>query len=233
MANKLTPVDVYQIVNAAAKQMYGADTALVASDTTSFVTVGEAMLRTGYENTLNALSYPMGRLYIAVRPYRHRFDLITMDDSLFGTISRKISYFTKLFEASGNWNTDLNAQQLKDGQSIDHYTINKSYPLEIMLRLHLLHGGLRQTVDPGHELSVRGCLRPLHIARRVGEILQIRNGAGLLRVLSVVDHISEVAGNVPQLRCRHQHTSSGSIVKALCRAAMDSSSRRASSALPS
>ena len=100
-------------------------------------------------------------------------------------------------------------------------------------QLHLLHGGLRQTVDPGHELSVRGCLRPLHIARRVGEILQIRNGAGFLRVLSVIDHISEVAGNVPQLRRRHQRTSSGSIVKALCRATMDSSSRRASSALPS
>ena len=46
-------------------------------------------------------------------------------------------------------------------------------------QLHLLHGGLRQTVDPGHETSVRGCLRPLHIARRVGEILQIRNGTGL------------------------------------------------------
>ena len=126
MANKLTPVDVYQIVNAAAKQMYGADTALVASDTTSFVTVGEAMLRTGYENTLNALSYAMGRIYIAVSPYRHRFDLVTMDDTLFGTISRKISYFTKLFEASGNWNTDLNTEQLKEGQSIDHYAINKS-----------------------------------------------------------------------------------------------------------
>lgn len=134
MANKLTPVDVYQIVNAAAKQMYGADTALVASDTTSFVTVGEAMLRTGYENTLNALSYAMGRSYIAVRPYRHRFDLITMDDTLFGTISRKISYFTKLFEASGNWSTDLNTEQLKDGQSIDHYKINKSYPLEMQFQ---------------------------------------------------------------------------------------------------
>lgn len=134
MANKLTPVDVYQIVNAAAQQMYGKDTALVATDTTSFVTVGEAMLRTGYENTLNALSYTMGRLYIAVRPYRHRFDLINMDDTLYGTISRKISYFTKLFEASGNWNTDLNSEQLKDGQSIDHYKINKSYPLEVQFQ---------------------------------------------------------------------------------------------------
>ena len=134
MANKLTPVDVYQIVNAAAQQMYGKDTALVATDTTSFVTVGEAMLRTGYENTLNALSYAMGSLYIAVRPYKHRFDLISMDDTLYGSISRKISYFTKLFEASGNWNTDLNANQLMDGQSVDHYPINKSYPLEVQFQ---------------------------------------------------------------------------------------------------
>ena len=44
--NTLTPTDVYAIVNAAAKAMYGGNTAIQATDTSSFVSVGEAMLRT-------------------------------------------------------------------------------------------------------------------------------------------------------------------------------------------
>ena len=56
MANTLTPVDVYAIVNAAAAEMYGSLSTLQAQDTSSFVSIGEYMLRTGYTNTLNALS---------------------------------------------------------------------------------------------------------------------------------------------------------------------------------
>lgn len=131
MANSLTPTDVYTVVNAMAQDMFGANTTMQAVDTSSFVTVGEAMLRTGYENTLNALSLQIGRMIIAVRPYSGKFRLINRTDQEFGAITRKISYFYDPTEASQDWNTSIAAEQLEDGKSIDHYTIRKRYPLEI------------------------------------------------------------------------------------------------------
>ena len=131
MANTLTPTDVYQIVNAAAAEMYGANNSVQAVDTTTFVSVGEAMLRTGYTNTLNALSTVIGRTIIGIRPYKGDFELIAKTPAEWGGIERKISFYASKFEASKNFNTDLNGSQLVDGASIDHYEISKVYPLEL------------------------------------------------------------------------------------------------------
>lgn len=131
MPNSMIPTDVYTIVNAAAQQIFGAQTTLQAVDTSSFVTVGEALLKSGYENTLNALSTQVIRTLVAIRPYSARYGLIERTEQEFGMITRKISYFYRGNEAEGSWNTDINAEQIKDGQSIDHYTINKQYPLEV------------------------------------------------------------------------------------------------------
>lgn len=131
MANTLTPTDIYAIVNAAAAEMYGANGSIQAVDTRTFVTVGENMLRTGYTNTLNALSNVIGRTIIGVRPYRGDFELITKTPAEWGGIERKISFYASAFEASKNFNTDINGTQLVDGASIDHYEISKVYPLEL------------------------------------------------------------------------------------------------------
>ena len=131
MANSITPTDVYAIVNAAANEMFGKNATIQAVNTTTFATVGEAMLRTGYENTLNALSVVMERTYMAIRPYTHKFSIMDYNDDMYGAIRRKISFFYDGAEASQNFNTNLSAEQLDDGKSIDHYTIRKRYPLEI------------------------------------------------------------------------------------------------------
>lgn len=123
--------DVYKIVNQMVEAMYGANTTLKAVDTSTFVSVGEAMLRTGYENTLDALSLVMGRTIIAARPYKGKYQLINRFDQEFGAIQRKISYFYDGNEASQDWNTDINPENLKDGKSVDHYVIRKRYPLEM------------------------------------------------------------------------------------------------------
>ena len=65
MANVLTPVDVYTIVNEMSKNMFGSN-AISAVDTSSFVTVGESLIRSGVENTLNALGMVVGRTVAAV-----------------------------------------------------------------------------------------------------------------------------------------------------------------------
>lgn len=129
--NSLTPTDIYTIVNAAAKAMYGGNTTIQATDTSSFVSVGEAMLRTGYENTLNALNIMIARTFFAVRPYTGTLRLMNVTRDQFGGIRRKISYFYDEAEASQDWNTNLSTSQLDDGQSIDHYKIRKQYPLEM------------------------------------------------------------------------------------------------------
>ena len=129
--NTLTPTDVHAIVNAAAKAMYGGNTAIQATDTSSFVSVGEAMLRTGYENTLDALSIMIARTFFAVRPYTGTLRLMNVTRDQFGGIRRKISYFYNEAEQSQDWNTDVAATQLNDGQSVDHYKIRKRYPLEL------------------------------------------------------------------------------------------------------
>lgn len=131
MANTLTPTDVYAIVNAAAAEMYGANATLQAQDTSSFVSIGEHMLRTGYTNTLNALSTVIARTIVAVRPYRGKFEIIARVPEEWGGITRKISFYAGKFEAETMWNTDINATNLVDGNSIDHYKITKTYPLEM------------------------------------------------------------------------------------------------------
>lgn len=131
MANTLTPVDVYAIVNAAAAEMYGADATIQARDTTTFVSIGEHMLRTGYTNTLNALSTVIARTIVAVRPYRGKFEIIARVPEEWGGITRKISFYAGKFEAETMWNTNINATNLVDGNSIDHYKITKTYPLEM------------------------------------------------------------------------------------------------------
>lgn len=131
MANTLTPTDVYSIVNAMAAEMYGSNNTLTAFDTSSFTSVGEAMLRTGYENTLNALSTVIGRSIISARPYRGKFRIIMKVPQEWGLITRKISFYSGALQPSTDWNTDINGTQLVDGSSIDPWKITKTYPLEL------------------------------------------------------------------------------------------------------
>ena len=131
MANTLTPTDVYGIVNAMSAEMFGQNSTLTAFNTSTFATVGEAMLRTGYENTVGALSAVIGRTIIAARPYRGKFRIIMRVPQEFGLITRKISFYSTKLEESNDFNTNLNATQIADGASIDPWTITKTYPLEI------------------------------------------------------------------------------------------------------
>lgn len=131
MANTLTPTDVYAIVNAMAVEMYGANNTLTAVNTTTFSTVGEAMLRTGYENTVGALSTVIGKSIIAARPYSGKFKVIMRVPQEYGLITRKMSFYSGALEPSTDFNTNLSGSQIVDGASIDPWTITKTYPLEI------------------------------------------------------------------------------------------------------
>lgn len=131
MPNTITPVDVYRLFNDFAKILFGGQTTMKAVDTKTFATVGEAALRQGEENILDALTVQLTRTIFAIRPYQGAFHSIESTSQEYGLLTRKISYFYDGFEASQDWNTNLNPNQLMDGQSMDHYVIKKRYPLEM------------------------------------------------------------------------------------------------------
>ena len=130
MANTFTPSDVYAIVNAMQQQMFGS-VSLAAVNTTTFATVGEQMLRTSATNTLDALGIVLGRTTYAVRQYRGKLRIFIETRVEYGGIERKISFYAKPLTATKAFNTDLNANTLDDGNSVDHYVINKKYPLQV------------------------------------------------------------------------------------------------------
>ena len=104
----LTPQDCYALINQISEQVEGLDGHLTAVDTSSFVSVGETILRAGYENTLNAISIVVGRTLIAVRPYEAKLRIVnTLNSGLFSNRVRKISYLSRYAEPSGAFNTDL------------------------------------------------------------------------------------------------------------------------------
>lgn len=142
MANSLTPRDVYSLMNSIVSQATG-QTSHAVVDTTSFVSVGETLLRTAPENTLNAISTVLADTIFSVRPYRGKLDSLRVSQRRWGAQVRKIVPLYKAAEASEDWNTDINATQLDDGNSIDMYKINKPTVVQLnfygtsMLQKHI------------------------------------------------------------------------------------------------
>lgn len=130
MPNTLVPRDVYALMNEIVSQATGrSDLAVV--NTATFTSVGETILRTGAENTLNAISTVLSRTIFSVRPYTGKLESLRMTSERWGAMTRKITYLYKEAEASQDWNTAENPNQLVDGQSVDHYKINKPLALQL------------------------------------------------------------------------------------------------------
>lgn len=125
MANTITPRDVYQLMNSIAKQATG-QTTLTAVDTSSFVSVGETLLRTSPENTLNAISTVLADTIFSVRPYRGKLESIRVSQRRWGAQVRKIVPLYSEAEGSQDWNALLGGSlvsPLADDNSVDMYKI--------------------------------------------------------------------------------------------------------------
>ena len=122
MANTLTPRDVYSLMNSIVSQATG-QSSLAVTDTSTFVSVGETLLRTAPENTLNAISTVLADTIFSVRPYRAKLDSVRVTERRWGAQVRKIVNLYTAAEQSKDWNTDVASTQLQDGQSIDMYAI--------------------------------------------------------------------------------------------------------------
>lgn len=108
--NYFKPVDVYPIMNTLVQQITGQDSIKVV-DTASYIDAGKSILgvanENGYEGVFNALSVLIGRTIIEAKPYSGKFKLIDEEASRFDIRVRKISFYSKLTQASGMYNTDL------------------------------------------------------------------------------------------------------------------------------
>lgn len=115
MARTLTPVEAYALMDELRAQATGQKT-LTAVNESNFVSVGEDVLATGYENTLNALSLVLGRTIVAARPYKSKFGMIqSISTGAYSHRLRKISYYSRNDLPAGNFNTNLFPKNLIAG----------------------------------------------------------------------------------------------------------------------
>lgn len=117
MANSLTQNQLYTVLNSIAAQATG-NAGLTATDTSSFVTVADVILKSGYDNLISAISQVLSRTIFSNRPYTRKFRSLETDRITFGNHVRKLAIADK------EWELDERLP-LTEGQSIDMYKVSK------------------------------------------------------------------------------------------------------------
>lgn len=120
--NTMSKEQAYQLINAIHQEATG-QTSLTPTDLSSFISVAQATLLSGYENTLNAITQVLQRTIIAVRPYDEKFKGLQMSADAWGGIIRKINFADTAAESDPTHAT-------VNGQAIDQYVVKKPVVLE-------------------------------------------------------------------------------------------------------
>ena len=108
MARVLTPQDCHALMNLLVKEATGQNAEIQEVNSSNFVSAGELVLATGTENVLNSLSLVLGRTFMAVRPYKAKLAIINaLNTDLYTSRMRKISFYSRDAQASGDFNTQL------------------------------------------------------------------------------------------------------------------------------
>ncbi len=115
MARTLTPRDCHVLMNLLVKEATGQNAEIQVVDSSTFVSAGEQVLATGTENVLNSLSLVLGRTFMAVRPYKAKLAIINaLNTDMYSNRMRKISFYSREAQASGDFNTQLFTNLAKD-----------------------------------------------------------------------------------------------------------------------
>lgn len=121
--NTMSFEDASAILNNIRQQVTGV-TSIAPVNTAEFVAVGTTLLQAGYDPVLNAITQMVTKTIFSIRPYSRKFGGIKVDSEMWGSIVRKLAIADKPFEANAEFD-------LVDGQSIDHYKVNKPEVLEL------------------------------------------------------------------------------------------------------
>lgn len=92
-------------------------------DTSSFVSVAQTALKTGYDPLTTAISQVLSKTIFSVRPYTRKFKGLNVSNQRYGNHVRKLLTIDKPFE-------DDDRLKLVDGESIDQYKVNKPIVLQ-------------------------------------------------------------------------------------------------------
>ena len=123
MANAMTFDQLATVLTAITKQVTGQQNISV-TDTSSFVNVGQLALSAGYDPVLNAINQMIARTIFSVRPYRRKFQGLSVTNEKYGMVTRKIAFADQGFD-------DNEEYELEDGQSYDMYKVKKPSALQL------------------------------------------------------------------------------------------------------
>lgn len=122
MANDLTFNQLSTVLTAITNQATGVNN-IAPVDTSSFVTVAQTALKTGYDPLTTAISQVLSKTIFSVRPYTRKFKGLNVSNQRYGNHVRKLLTIDKPFE-------DDDRLKLVDGASIDQYKVNKPKVLQ-------------------------------------------------------------------------------------------------------
>lgn len=121
--NTMSLEDASAILNNIRTQVTGEDPITMLT-TADFVSCGTTLLQAGLDPVLNALMVSVTKVVFSIRPYNRKFGGLKVDAETWGAIVRKLAVVDKPIESNEEFN-------LVDGQSIDHYVVNKPEILEL------------------------------------------------------------------------------------------------------
>lgn len=116
--NDMTIVQSSAVLNAIVRQATGQTPTLDTTNPANFVTVAQTLLKQGYDPIINAISQVLTRTIFSVRPYTRRFGGLEVSAQRWGNHIRKLTALDSPFENDERLS-------LVDGQSVDHYRVNK------------------------------------------------------------------------------------------------------------
>lgn len=122
MANDLSFNQLSTVLTEIVSQATG-QKALAPVDTSTFVTVAQKALKTGYDPLTSAISQVLSKTIFSVRPYTRKFKGLNVSNQRYGNHVRKLLTIDKPFE-------DDDRLKLTDGESIDQYKVNKPKVLQ-------------------------------------------------------------------------------------------------------
>ena len=114
-ANEMSFNQIATVLNAIHNQATGT-TALVPIDTSSFVTQAQAVLKTGYDPIMQAVSQVLSWTIFYIRPYSAKFRGLMVDAVRYGNHVRKLNIGDKAF-------MDDDRITLEDGESVDQQRV--------------------------------------------------------------------------------------------------------------
>ena len=123
MANDLSFDQLSTVLTAITNQAIGASNITAPIDTSSFVSVAQLALKSGYDPLTTAISQVLSKTIFSVRPYTRKFKGLNVSNQRYGNHVRKLLSIDKPFE-------DDDRFKLVDGESIDQYKVNKPKVLQ-------------------------------------------------------------------------------------------------------